>query len=100
MANNPHVIRIQEVNGGAKVHPPVQRVRAGDVVEFKLDDFDQGFIFFFVADLFGTQMIELPTDPLRVQSAPRGAYPYSPVVTLRAKDVVAEGNSMPVFVME
>lgn len=100
MTNSPHVINIREVNGGAKVHPPVQRVREGDVVEFRMDDFDEGFIFFFAAELFGTQMVELPTEPLTVQSARRGAYPYSPVVTRRAKDLVAEGNSMPVFVME
>ncbi len=101
-----YTVTIEKVNSAAKVRPPIQRVKPGDMVEFELIGFNEGDVFFFVRDLFGRLHVGLPTAPLEVQNAPKGVYPYLPVVRRRLDDgriegeVVAEGNSMPVFVMD
>lgn len=96
-----HVITIKKTVRGAKVTPPIQRLQPGDTVTFKAPGFEDGWIFFFDKALFGERHVTLATGPLAPQqNAPKGAYPYSPVVRRNGKDMVAEGNSTPVFVME
>lgn len=97
-----HTITITSANGMAKVHPRVQHVKAGDEIVFEVDGFDEGSLFFFVPSLFDRLHASIPGNALTVQPARKGAYPYFAVVISRERneELVAEGNSMPVFVME